>query len=108
MPAAACFPNHRTLPPPAPCSEALGPLTNLQALGLSHNFLDSFPEAVAQLARLRVLYLGEHTEWERDGRAGGQGSPARPRRGCGRHSSKMPVFTAWLALGWLHGMHAHE
>lgn len=38
-------------------SAALGTLTNLEALGLSHNFLDSFPEVAERLPRLRVLYL---------------------------------------------------
>ncbi|KAL4421326.1 hypothetical protein ABPG75_010617 [Micractinium tetrahymenae] len=38
-------------------SAALGPLTNLEALGLSHNYLDSFPEVIGRLTRLKVLYL---------------------------------------------------
>lgn len=36
---------------------ALSTLTNLEALGLSHIYLDAFPEVTAQLPRLRVLYL---------------------------------------------------
>ncbi len=38
------------------------PLTGLQALGLSHNELDSWPEAVEGLTQLKVLYLGERPE----------------------------------------------
>lgn len=49
--------------PPQPTShessQALAPLQLLQALGLSHNMLDSWPAAVEQLPQLMVLYLGE-------------------------------------------------
>ena len=41
------------------CRVALGPLLSLQALGLSHSFLDSWPQAVESLTKLRVLYLGK-------------------------------------------------
>lgn len=49
----------RASPPPAlphaARSEALAPLTGLQALGLSHNLLDSWPEAAERLPQLAVL-----------------------------------------------------
>lgn len=67
------LPLHQTLPPPHPappcpgvcpsleCSEALAPLTRLQALGLSHNLLDSWPTAIEALApSLRVVYLEQN------------------------------------------------
>lgn len=41
--------------PPRCRSEALAPLSGLRALGLSHNLLDSWPEAVERLPRLAVL-----------------------------------------------------
>lgn len=47
-----------TTRPPARRSQALAPLTGLQALGLSHNLLDSWPDVVDRLPQLAVLYLG--------------------------------------------------
>ncbi len=41
-----------------PCSAALGTLTNLEALGLSHDDLEYFPDVIARMPRLKVLYLG--------------------------------------------------
>lgn len=39
-------------------SSALAPLMRLQALGLSHLLLESWPEVLSSLAKLQVLYLG--------------------------------------------------
>jgi hypothetical protein len=43
---------------PSLCSAALGPHTGLQVLGMSHLYLDAFPDVLAALPALKVLYLG--------------------------------------------------
>lgn len=40
------------------CSAALATHTGLQVLGMSHLYLDAFPDVLAALPSLKVLYLG--------------------------------------------------